>query len=231
MRTPPVHVLVVDDEGAVRTVLRDALGRAGYRVGEAATGRAALEAMGAEPDLMILDLRLPDMTGLDIIRTLRAAGRALPILVLSSQDDASVKVDAFDAGADDYLTKPFGLAELLARIRRTIRNARGGAEAPKSFETGGLTVDLVRRAVSLDGLDVKLTPKEYELLALFVHHAGRVLTHTYLLTRVWGSTTDPQHLRFYIRQLRLKVERSPEQPEVLTSVPGVGYRLRAADRG
>ena len=222
-------MLVVDDEEPVRAVLRRTLRLAGYKVDEAGTGRAALEAVGAEPDLMILDLGLPDMTGLHVIRTVREAGRALPILVLSSQDDSATKVSAFDLGADDYLTKPFGLPELLARLRRTVRNARRGSEPPRSFRSGGLAVDLAGRAVSLDDVDVKLTPKEFQLLGLLVRHAGKVLTHTHLLTRLWEPTTDPQHLRFYIRKLRLKIERSPERPELLTSVPGVGYRLRAPD--
>ena len=229
MNALAVRILVVDDEPPIRKLLRTGLGTQGYDVIDAATGRAALAAFADKPDLMILDLGLPDMQGLDVLRALREGGSALPVIILSSREDEAGKVMAFDLGADDYVTKPFGMNELLARVRTALRHKLQSQGERPIFTVDGLSVDLVRRIVKVDGVDAKLSPKEYELLRLLVQHAGKVLTHAYLLKEVWGPMTDPQYLRVYIRQLRQKIEKSPERPTYIATETGVGYRLRAAD--
>ncbi len=224
-----VRILVVDDEPPIRKLLRTGLGTQGYDVVDAATGRAALDGLTGKPDLMILDLGLPDMQGLDVLRALREGGNALPVIILSSREDEAGKVKAFDLGADDYITKPFGMNELLARVRAALRHRLQSQGERPIFTVDGLSVDLIRRIVKVDGADAKLSPKEYELLRLFVQHAGKVLTHAFLLKEVWGPTTDPQYLRVYIRQLRQKIEKSPERPTYIATETGVGYRLRAPE--
>ncbi len=223
-----VRILVVDDEPPIRKLLRTGLGSQGYEVMEAISGQAALDGLARKPDLMILDLGLPDISGLDVLRILREAGSALPVVILSSRDDEAGKVKAFDLGADDYVTKPFGVNELLARVRAALRHKLQTQGEKPVFTVDGLSVDLIRRVVKVDGVDAKFSPKEYELLRLLVQHAGKVLTHALLLKEVWGPTTDPQYLRVYIRQLRLKIEK-PGRPTYIATETGVGYRLRAPE--
>jgi len=229
MNALSIRILVVDDEPPIRRLLRTGLGTQGYDVIDAATGKDALAAMSEEPDLVILDLGLPDMQGHDVLRSLRESGNSVPVIILSSRDDEAGKVRAFDFGADDYVTKPFGMNELLARVRAALRHRLQAQGEKPVFQSGGLSVDLVRRIVKVDGAEVKLSPKEYELLRLLVQHAGKVLTHAFLLKGVWGLATDPQYLRVYIRQLRHKIETSPERPAYILTETGVGYRLLASD--
>ena len=223
------HILIVDDEPPIRRLLRTGLATQGFEISDAASGQAALTALARKHDLVILDLGLPDMNGLDLLRTLREGGDTTPVLVLSSRDDEPGKVKAFDLGADDYVTKPFGMNELIARVRTALRHRLQTDGERPVFQMDGLSVDLVRRIVKVDDAEVKLSPKEYELLRLLVQHAGKVLTHAFILRNVWGATTDPQHLRVYIRQLRQKIERSPDQPTFIATETGVGYRLRAPE--
>ena len=221
------RILVVDDEPAIRRLLRTGLATQDYDVVEAADGIAALAALAeGHLDLVILDLGLPDVNGLDVLRTLRGRGDLTPVLVLSSRDDEGGKVQALDGGADDYVTKPFGMNELVARVRTALRHRLQGEGAPALFALDGLSVDLVRRIVRRDDAEVKLSPKEYDLLRLFVIHAGKVLTHAFILRAIWGPNTDAQQLRVYVRQLRQKIERVPEQPRLVVTETGVGYRLR-----
>ncbi len=223
-------VLVVDDEPAIRRLLRTTLDAAGYRVEEAESGKTALEAMARKPaDVVVLDLGLPNMDGFEVLRRLREGGSAVPVVVLSSRTDESGKVRALDMGADDYVTKPFGVEELLARLRAALRHRYQSQGEQPVFKSGDLTVDLVRRIVTVRGQEVKLTPREYDILKLLVAHAGKVLTHRFILHEVWGSETDVQYLRIYIRTLRQKIEADPQQPQLILTEQGVGYRLRAAD--
>jgi two-component system KDP operon response regulator KdpE len=224
-------ILVVDDEPAIRRLLRNTLSVQDFRVIESATGNEALEAARREkPDLVILDLGLPDIEGMDIIRTLRATSQ-VPIVVLSSRGDEKGKVTALDLGADDYVTKPFGVDELMARIRAALRHRLQEQGSAPVFRSGDLTVDLVHRRVGLGGREVHLSPKEYDILRQFVMHAGKVLTHRHLLREVWGGedSADVQALRVFIRQLRQKLEADPEQPRHIVTEPGVGYRLQVQE--
>lgn len=223
--TPAPLVLIVDDEPAICRLLRTSLRAQGYRTEEVATGAAALAAVAAGGvDLVLLDLGLPDHDGMDVIRTLRAAS-AVPILVLTAREDERTKVAALDLGADDYVTKPFGIAELAARVRAALRHALQQEGATPVFRSSGLSVDLVRRIVLRDGEPVHLSPREYDILALLVKHAGRVLTHRQILARLWGAGGDVQQLRVYVRQVRQKIEPDPERPRHLLTETGVGYRL------
>ena len=218
-------VLIVDDEPAICRLLRTSLRAQGYRTEEVATGAAALAAVAAGGvDLVLLDLGLPDRDGIDVIRALRAAS-AVPILVLTAREDERTKVAALDLGADDYVTKPFGIAELAARVRAALRHALQQEGATPVFRSFGLSVDLVRRIVLRDGEPVHLSPREYDILALLVKHAGRVLTHRQILARLWGAGGDVQQLRVYVRQVRQKIEPDPERPRHLLTETGVGYRL------
>ena len=223
-------VLVIDDEPPIRKLLRMGLATQGYAILEAPNGRTALEILGREgADLVILDLGLPDMRGHDLLKAIRATHPDLPVVVLSSRDDETGKVEALDLGADDYVTKPFGMNELLARMRTALRHQLAvGGERPV-FRAGELSVDLVRRIVRVGEREVKLSPKEYDVLRLLVHHAGKVLTHAHLLREVWGTAADPQYLRVYVRQLRQKLEPEPERPRYILTETGVGYRMRAPD--
>jgi two-component system KDP operon response regulator KdpE len=225
------RVLVVDDEPAIRRFLRAALASQGYVVTEAEQGQAAIEAVQRNmTDLIVLDLGLPDIDGLDVIRQIREAGSSVPIIVLSSRSNELAKVEALDLGADDYVTKPFSIEELLARARAAGRHRLQQQEEQPVFRAGDLMVDVVRRIVTVRGEEVKLSPREYELLRLLVAHAGKVLTHKIILREVWGSQTDVQYLRIYIRALRQKLEADPERPVHILTETGVGYRLRADDR-
>ena len=227
MNANAATILIVDDEPPILRLLRTSLASQGFQMIEAANGEAALaEAGRSGPDLVILDLGLPDMDGLDVIRTLRDGGNAVPILVLSSRSDEKGKVEALDLGADDYVTKPFGTAELFARIRAALRHRLQQQGEPPTFRSGDLEVDLVRRIVRVHGEEVKLTPKEYDILRMLVAHAGKVLTHRMLMREVWRGETDVQYLRIYIRQLRQKIETDPERPQHILTETGIGYRLR-----
>lgn len=224
------RIMIVEDELAIRRLLRTSLTSQGFQVIEAADGGQALaEIEQAEPDLVILDLGLPDIQGQELIRIIRTQGSTLPIVVLSSRTDERGKVEALDLGADDYVTKPFGTDELLARIRAALRHRLQQQGQRPIFKSGDLTVDLVRRLVCVRDAEVKLSPKEYDILRMLVAHAGKVLTHRMLMNEVWGGETDVQYLRIYVRQLRQKIEVNPEQPKHILTETGVGYRLKSAE--
>ena len=224
-------ILVVDDEPPIRRLLRNTLTVQDYRVVEAATAAEAMDSLRRDkPDLVILDLGLPDVDGMDLIPKIRAQSQ-VPIVVLSSRGDEKGKVGALDLGADDYVTKPFGIDELMARVRTALRHRLQEQGSRPIFKSGDLSVDLVHRRVMVDSREVKLSPKEYEILQQFVIHAGKVLTHRHLLREVWNAelTGDVQSLRVFIRQLRQKLEQDPERPRHILTEPGVGYRLSAGD--
>jgi two-component system KDP operon response regulator KdpE len=225
----PLRVLVVDDEPPIRKLLRMGLSAHGYQTLEAPNAKAALDLLSESPDLIILDLGLPDADGHDLLRTIRARNESVPIVVLSSRSDEAGKVEALDLGADDYVTKPFGMDELLARMRAALRHQLQIHGERPVFRLGQLSVDLVRRIVKVGDREIKLSPKEYDLLRVLVQHAGKVLTHKFLLGELWDSLTDAQYLRVYVRQLRQKIEADPEQPQYVLTETGIGYRLRAPD--
>jgi two-component system KDP operon response regulator KdpE len=229
MSAAPLRVLVVDDEPPIRKLLRMGLNAQGYQTLEAPNGKVALELLGQAPDLVILDLGLPDMQGHDLLRTIRARNESVPIVVLSSRGDEAGKVQALDLGADDYVTKPFGMDELLARMRVALRHQLQTHGERPVFRVGDLAVDLVRRIVKVGDKEIKLSPKEYDLLRVLVQHAGKVLTHKFLLGELWDNLTDAQYLRVYVRQVRQKIEADPERPQYILTETGVGYRLRAPD--
>jgi two-component system, OmpR family, KDP operon response regulator KdpE len=229
MSAAPLKVLVVDDEPPIRKLLRMGLSTQGYEILEAPNGKASLDLLSQNPDLVILDLGLPDMQGLELLRMMRARNEAVPIVVLSSRGDEVGKVQALDLGADDYITKPFGMDELLARMRAALRHQLQVHGERPIFRTGDLSVDLVRRIVKVADREVKLSPKEYDLLRVLVQHAGKVLTHKFLLGELWDNLTDAQYLRVYVRQLRQKIETDPERPHFVLTETGIGYRLRAPD--
>ncbi|MBE7202153.1 MAG: response regulator transcription factor [Parafilimonas terrae] len=223
------NILVIDDEPPIRRLLRTGLGTQGYAIVEAGDGAAALSGLEAGGiDLAILDLGLPDMTGYAVLAAIRERWPDLPVLVLSSRDDERGKVEALDLGADDYVTKPFGMNELLARIRTALRHRLAMQGERPVFRVDDLSVDLVRRIVRVGEREVKLSPREYDFLRVLVQHAGKVLTHAQLMRHAPASS-DPQYLRVYIRQLRQKLEPDPERPHYLLTETGVGYRLRAPD--
>lgn len=229
MNLSPVHVLVIEDEKQIRRFLRMTLEADGISVAEAATGGQGLDEAGrGRPDLVILDLGLPDMDGVEVIRQLRAF-TGVPILVLSARSDEAQKVDALDAGADDYLTKPFGNSELMARIRVHLRkrNVEATDAAMQQFQFGRIAIDFPSRRVTRDGAEVHLTPIEYKLLAALVHGAGKVLTHSFLLRAVWGAghSERSHYLRVYMGHLRQKLEDDPARPAHIVTETGIGYRL------
>jgi two-component system KDP operon response regulator KdpE len=218
-------VLIVDDEPPIRRLLRTSLNAQDYRTLEAATAAEALASIAADrPDVVILDLGLPDRDGLEVIRIVRATS-AVPIVVLTSREAERAKVAALDLGADDYVTKPFGMDELMARLRTALRHRLAVEGAVPMFTSGDLEVDLVRRYVRVAGAEVKLSPREWDILVLLVAHAGRVLTHRFILGRLWGAGGDVQQLRVYVRQIRQKIEADPERPRHILTETGVGYRL------
>jgi two-component system KDP operon response regulator KdpE len=229
MTAPAIKVLVIDDEPPIRKLLRMGLSTQGYDILEASNGKMALEKLTEAPALIILDLGLPDIQGHDLLRMIRARDEGVPIVVLSSRGDEAGKVQALDLGADDYLTKPFGMDELLARMRAALRHQLQVQGERPVFRTGDLAVDLVRRIVKVGEREIKLSPKEYDLLRVLVQHAGKVLTHRFLLKELWDELTDAQYLRVYVRQLRQKIEADPERPQFVLTETGIGYRLRAAD--
>ena len=222
----PARILIVDDELAIRRFLRTILGSEDFALHEAEGGHAGLAAAAAfRPDVILLDLGLPDLDGVEVIKRIREWSRT-PIIVLSVREREDDKIAALDAGADDYLTKPFGVGELLARIRAALRRSLQQAPEPV-FVTGDLKVDLTARRVMVRGEDVQLTPTEYDLLRLFVNHAGKVLTHGQLLKQIWGVAyqEQPHVLRVNISNLRRKIEADPSRPRLIITEPGVGYRL------
>jgi two-component system, OmpR family, KDP operon response regulator KdpE len=222
---PPV-ALVIEDEAGIRRFLRAALESQGFTCVEAGTGREGIaHAATRAPEIILLDLGLPDMDGLDVMRRIREWS-SVPIVVLTARGKEREKIDALDGGADDYVTKPFSVLELLARVRAARRYRTGPDDAPV-LESGSLRIDMARRRVSVRGIAVSLTPIEYRLLSTLARHAGRVLTHEFLLREVWGpSSTDQRHyLRVYMAQLRQKLEADPSRPTVLMTEPGVGYRM------
>lgn len=227
MSPSPAKILVVDDEPPIRKLLKMGLTSQGYETLEAPNGKVALELLGEKPALIVLDLGLPDIDGLDLLRRIRERETNLPIVVLSSRGDEVGKVAALDLGADDYVTKPFGMEELFARVRTALRHRLQVQGELPVFQVDDLTVDLVRRLVKLGDQEVKLSPKEYDLLRLLVQHAGKVLTHRFLLGELWDELTDAQYLRVYVRQLRQKIEKDTERPHYLLTETGIGYRLRA----
>jgi two-component system, OmpR family, KDP operon response regulator KdpE len=229
MSATPLRVLVVDDEPPIRKLLRMGLSAHGYQILEAPNGKAAIEMLREKPDMIILDLGLPDTQGHDLLRSIRAKSESVPIVVLSSRGDEAGKVQALDFGADDYVTKPFGMDELLARMRAALRHQLQTHGERPIFKLGDLSIDLVRRIVKVRDREIKLSPKEYDLLRVLVQHAGKVLTHKFLLGELWDDLTDAQYLRVYVRQLRQKIETDPERPQYVLTETGIGYRLRAPD--
>jgi two-component system KDP operon response regulator KdpE len=230
MNSRSIPLLVVDDEPPIRRLLRTSLGAQGFRVLEASTGQEALEIVaGQAPELVLLDLGLPDLDGLEVINRLRGSGSKVPVIVLSSRGDERGKVQALDLGADDYVTKPFGMAELVARIRTALRHRVQEQGSEPVFVSGDLTVDLTRRLVSARGREVKLSNKEWDILRLLALNAGKVLTHRAIMQQVWGPKVDVQYLRIYVRQLRQKIETTPERPRHILTETGVGYRLHVIE--
>jgi two-component system, OmpR family, KDP operon response regulator KdpE len=222
--------LVIDDEVQIRRLLRVVLEAENYQVHEAETGRQGLaEIAGRKPDVILLDLGLPDMDGLEVLKRLREWS-AVPVIVLSVRDDETGKIAALDAGAEDYVTKPFSTPELLARLRAAQRKTRPEEEV-SVFKSGDLVVDLTARVVTRAGQEVRLTGTEYALLRLFVRHPGRVLTHRYILREIWGPKSEEhrQYLRVYVTHLRQKIEPDPARPRLIKTEPGIGYRFHAAE--
>lgn len=228
-KTDPV-IIVIEDDPAIRRFLRTSLGTHGFNVFEADTGKQGIVEIGVrKPDLLILDLGLPDMDGVEVIKAIRAWS-SVPIIILSARSGEQQKIEALDVGADDYLTKPFGFGELLARIRVALRHSTRPQEQSQDnvFNTGNLKVDLVNRVVSIDDQEIHLTPIQYRLLMVLVKNAGKVLTHQQILNEVWGPSyqENAHYLRIYMSQLRQKLEADPTQPKFLLTESGVGYRLK-----
>lgn len=225
--TTGARILVVDDEASIRRSLKVNLESRGYMVDAVETGEKAMKAFeNRRPDLLILDLLMPGMGGIDVVRKLRAVS-TIPIIVLSAIGEETEKVKALELGADDYMTKPFGMEELFARIRSLLRRAAGATSAAPVFVAGDLSVNFDRREVTLDGQLVKLTPTEYDLLKYMIEHAGKVLTHRMLLQEIWGQAyvDQAQYLRVFVGQLRKKIEKHPGRPRFILTDPGVGYRF------
>jgi two-component system KDP operon response regulator KdpE len=234
MSSGPLRVLVVDDEPAIRRFLRAGLSSQGYIVSELETGLPAIDvARRKGTDLIVLDLGLPDIDGTEVIGRIRGSGSSVPIIVLSSRSDEAAKVDALDLGADDFVTKPFGMAELEARLRVALRHGarRAVAEEAPVLEVGPLRLDLARRSAELRGQPVELTAREFDLLAFLARHAGKVVTHRMVLEKVWGpgAGDETHYLRVYANRLRRKLEDDPNHPTLLRTSPGVGYQLVAPE--
>ncbi len=220
------RILIVDDEPQIQRFLSVALAAAGYEILTAETGAGALRAAATRaPDLIVLDLGLPDRDGKDVLKDIRRITK-VPVIILSARDREAEKIEAFDLGADDYVEKPFGIGELAARLRAALRHQASNAQPAQRVEIDGVVMDFEKRLVTRDGVQVKLTPKEYDLLAILFRHAGRVLTHRQILSAVWGPAhvEDTQYLRVFIGQLRAKIERDPTAPRIVKTEPGVGYR-------
>lgn len=227
MKTSPIRVLIIDDEAQIRRFLRIALETQGYEVSEAASGREGLSQFAQHtPQMVLLDLGLPDLDGKQVLQDLRSRSN-VPVMILSVREDEAEKVAALDAGANDYVAKPFGAAELSARIRAVLRAHNGHQSSQPVLRCGDLTVDISRREVTAAGKPVKLSKKEFEILHLLTHNAGRVLTHSYILHTLWGPEHehDTQYLRVYVGQLRAKLNDDPAKPHYIANEPGVGYRM------
>ncbi|MDB5600809.1 MAG: two component transcriptional regulator, winged helix family [Xanthobacteraceae bacterium] len=225
--TTTTRVLVVDDEAAILRFLKPALETNGYDMSSAGTVAEALKRIASEvPDIVVLDLGLPDGDGKEVIRRVREWSK-VPIVVLSAREREIEKIEALDLGADDYVNKPFGVGELLARMRAALRHRMQEKSEIAVLTIGGLEIDSVRHRVTRDGADVKLTPKEFELLSFLARHAGKVLTHRQILTAVWGpaNAQDTQYLRVYVGQLRQKIEQHTDDPRIIVTEPGIGYRI------
>ncbi len=230
LRGSAIHIVVVDDETSVPHPLGVCLRNAGFRVVLASTAAAALQTTTEiAPDLIIIKLEVAGATGLDLVRTIRESGSSVPIFALSIDSEEAKKVEAFERGADDYLIEPFAPAEVIARVRRTLRHRLQVEKKRSHFDRDELDVDLVQRTVHLRGEHVDLTPKEFQLLELMVLHAGTVLTRSFLLKRLWGPTTNAQHLRSYMKKLRQKIEPDPRCPRYIRTIAGVGYQLVAPE--
>jgi two-component system KDP operon response regulator KdpE len=226
MNKDEIRILVIDDEATIRNVLRISLESSGYRIKEAVDGKSGiLQVMEYHPNLIILDLSLPDRNGLDVLKTLREWTR-VPVIILTVSDDELTKVKLLDAGADDYLTKPFGEKELLARVRVALRNI-GLIEATPIFKSAELEIDLSQKKITVSGHEIKLTATEFEVLSRLVRDHGKVVPQTLLLKQIWGSLAEDQshYLRIYVNQLRKKLEQNPSNPQHIITEPGVGYRL------
>ncbi len=231
MSASAVRILVVDDEPPIRKLLRVGLTAGGYAIVEAGSAGEAMARIAEEkPDLILLDLGLPDLSGHELLERWRADRMELPVVILSSRTDEAGIVRALELGADDYVTKPFGMRELAARIRVALRHRLQLQGERPVFKVDDLSVDLVKRIVRVADRDVKLSPKEYDILRVLVQHAGKVITHQHILRQVWGGVTDVQYLRVYVRQLRQKIEAKPDQPHYILTETGVGYRLREPDQ-
>ena len=220
--------LIIDDELQIRRLLRVTLESNDYRVHEAETGESGLSEIAfRRPDIVLLDLGLPDLSGIDVLKRLREWSET-PVVILSVQDDEDQKVRALDAGADDYVTKPFSAAELMARLRVAQRRVKPLDEV-QTFAFGKLVVDLVSRIVTINGEKISLSATEYSLLTLFVRHVGRILTHRQILREIWGPKSEEHrhYLRVYVTHLRQKIERDPKNPKLIITEPGIGYRLQA----
>ncbi|MDQ2917693.1 MAG: response regulator [Pseudomonadota bacterium] len=231
MADPRPTILIVEDEPGIRRFLRAAFGAQGYRVVESATGRrGSIDAGTHKPDLAIVDLGLPDVDGIEVIRSIREWS-PMPIIVLSARVQERAKIEALDSGADDYVTKPFGIAELLARVRAALRHAVRSGSGASMLQFGNAVVDLEKRQASRDGAEIRLTPIEFRLVAALAKHLGMVVSHRQLLTEVWGPTHagDTHYLRIYMKQLRDKFEADPVRPRHFVTETGVGYRLLADD--
>jgi len=227
MSRPALIVLVIDDEVQIRRFLRAGFELEAFTVQEAATGAEGIRAATLKPvDLVIVDLELPDMDGAEIVERLRSWSK-VPIIVLSVRSSEDEKVRLLELGADDYVVKPFGMAELLARARAALRRQVPGQQGDPLVRAGALTIDLAARTVSIDGRPIGLSPKEYRLLQVLAQHAGNVVTHLHLLREVWGNahSDDAHYLRIFVRKLRRKIEKDPTRPRILTTELGVGYRL------
>ncbi len=230
MTNQMIRILIIDDEPPIRKLLRVGLSVEGYTIIEATCARNAIEKLEVEkPDLIILDLGLPDMQGDELLAKWRRERVDVPIVILSSRTDEPGIVRALELGADDYVTKPFGTKELAARIRVALRHRLQQQGERPVFQTGELSVDLVKRIVRLGDQVVKLSPKEYEILRVLVQHSGKVITHRHLLNQIWGGSAEIQNLRVHVRQLRQKIERAPDAPRYITTETGVGYRLSEAE--
>lgn len=228
MTASNLRILIVDDEQPIRNLLRIGLANQGYAVSEASSARAAVEFVeGQRPDLILLDLNLPGMDGQELLRRWRDDGFDIPVVILSSRADEAGIVTALDLGADDYVTKPFSIKKLVTRIHVALRHRLRRQDDTSIFHTGDLSVDLGRRIVKVEGRQIRLSPKEYEILCILVHHAGKVLPRRFLLNQIRNEPTeDLQYLRVHVRHLRQKIEKSPDQPRYITTEAGIGYRLR-----
>ena len=230
MSAAPIKVLVIDDDFLVRELLRRKLKPQGYDVIEASSSKIAVELLAKQPAVIILDPGDSPSQGHSLLRMIRGWNDNVPIVVLSNRSDEAGKVQALDLGANDYITKPFGIDELLARLRVALRHQLQSLGVSPLFRADGLTVDLVRRIVTANGKEANLSPKEYELLRTFVLHTGKVLTHKLLLGELWGNSTNVQYLRVHVRQLRQKIETDPERPKLILTESLIGYRLREAEQ-